>query len=237
MAWFHFTNGEPTYLPSGLVKASGTYGWLGVDVFFVISGFIIPYAMHRAGYTLRAFPLFMGKRLLRLHPPYLAAIALAILLNFLSNLAPGFRGPPFSFSWGQLCTHFFYVNRIVGLYHTLNPVFWSLAIEIQWYLLVAAVYGLLVHPRAWVRRIALGLLALAAVAFPSEKFVFHYLFLIPAGSVGLPVWRRSAVMALLYRSAPSLGHRLWLGAGAGLTPRRAFSLRWRYPSSRSVGNL
>ena len=49
----------------------GAYGWLGVDVFFVISGFIVPYAMLRAGYTLSAWPTFILKRLIRVEPPYL----------------------------------------------------------------------------------------------------------------------------------------------------------------------
>lgn len=54
VAWFHLTG---TY-PSGWVRASGSYGWLGVDAFFVISGFVVPYSIHRgfATYTVRDFP-------------------------------------------------------------------------------------------------------------------------------------------------------------------------------------
>ena len=39
--WFHFTY----LMPDGVLRASGLYGYLGVEAFFVISGFIIPYAM------------------------------------------------------------------------------------------------------------------------------------------------------------------------------------------------
>ena len=50
VAWFHITNGNPEFSPPALLKASGAHGWLGVEVFFVISGFVIPYALHAARY-------------------------------------------------------------------------------------------------------------------------------------------------------------------------------------------
>jgi peptidoglycan/LPS O-acetylase OafA/YrhL len=43
-------------------------GFLGVEVFFVISGFIVPYSMVRANYGLSLWPRFMAKRLIRLEP-------------------------------------------------------------------------------------------------------------------------------------------------------------------------
>jgi peptidoglycan/LPS O-acetylase OafA/YrhL len=38
--------------------------WLGVDVFFVISGFVAPYSIASgfSGYTLREFPRFIARR-------------------------------------------------------------------------------------------------------------------------------------------------------------------------------
>src|SRR3954470_23823868 len=61
VTWFHFTNGRPGYLPSGLLKSSGSFGWLGVEVFFVISGFVIPYALWGAGYRIERLGRFMLK--------------------------------------------------------------------------------------------------------------------------------------------------------------------------------
>lgn len=92
VAWFHFTNGGQL-LPDGWLKDSGRYGWLGVEIFFVISGFIIPYSMLRGGFRFpRDVGVFVAKRLIRLEPPYLVAIAIVIVLGYLSALAPGFRG-------------------------------------------------------------------------------------------------------------------------------------------------
>src|SRR5260370_41397871 len=49
VAWFHFTNGSG-FVKTEWLQASGEYGWLGVDVFFVISGFVIPHSMYCGGY-------------------------------------------------------------------------------------------------------------------------------------------------------------------------------------------
>ena len=73
VAWFHFTNATGL-LPEGWLRASGRYGWLGVEVFFVISGFIIPYSLFNAGYRFpRHAGRFILKRIVRLDPPYIAA--------------------------------------------------------------------------------------------------------------------------------------------------------------------
>jgi len=93
VAAFHFSGP----LSSEAAKFIGTYTWLGVDVFFVISGFVIPLSLHGRGYRPSHFPTFMLRRLLRLEPPYLASIAMVILLGYLSSLAPGFQGDTWSF--------------------------------------------------------------------------------------------------------------------------------------------
>ena len=73
VAWYHVTGLlQPE---SSLLATLGRYGFMGVQVFFVVSGFVIPYALHRAHYELPQFPRFLAKRLLRLHPPYLAVVA------------------------------------------------------------------------------------------------------------------------------------------------------------------
>ena len=79
---FHFSDG-------GRHAWSG--GFLGVDIFFVISGFVIPLSLHGRSYTLRQFPAFMVRRLVRLEPPYIASIVLAIVLWHASALRPGFE--------------------------------------------------------------------------------------------------------------------------------------------------
>src|ERR1039457_2336162 len=88
VCWFHLTNGHPSFLQAGLLKYSGQYGWVGVEIFFVISGFIVPYAMLKGGYRLdlRHYLTFITKRIIRLDPPYLTSVRLAIGLAYLSTM-------------------------------------------------------------------------------------------------------------------------------------------------------
>ncbi len=178
--WYHLTNGNTGFLPQGVLKSSGSYGWLGVEVFFVISGFILPYALQRAGYRPADYFRFVWKRILRLDPPYLACIAIVIALNFASTLAPGFRGPAFQFDLKQVLLHLGYLNALFN-YDWLNVVFWTLAIEFQFYLLIALLFPLVSHPLLKVRVGACGGLASAAFLLPSGNLVFHHLFLFLLG--------------------------------------------------------
>jgi peptidoglycan/LPS O-acetylase OafA/YrhL len=84
---FHFT--KYLWPAESITRKVGSFGWVGVESFFVISGFIIPYAMHRAGYQYAHFFRFLVKRYLRLAPPYLVAIALAQLLWWVGSFVPG----------------------------------------------------------------------------------------------------------------------------------------------------
>jgi peptidoglycan/LPS O-acetylase OafA/YrhL len=121
---FHLCSptGQPILHSIVPVSAVTHYGVFGVTVFFVISGFIIPYTMDRAGYRIRFFPRFLLRRLARLEPPYLASIAFALLLGIAGAATPGFRGQPFEWSVPQILSHAGYLTGLLG-YEWLNIVF------------------------------------------------------------------------------------------------------------------
>ncbi|MEO7166210.1 MAG: acyltransferase [Chthoniobacterales bacterium] len=180
VCWFHLTNGNVHFLPDGLLKASGAYGWLGVDVFFVISGFIIPFALSRADYHVGDYPIFLLKRVLRLDPPYLVAIGVIIGLGYLSSATPGFQGQKFNVSLPQLLSHLGYANAFLH-YQWLSPVFWTLAIEVQYYLLVGLFFPLLADRNRW--RVSALMLPALILPFliPQRYYIFHWLFLFMMG--------------------------------------------------------
>lgn len=132
------------------VSATLSHGKRGVEVFFVISGFIIPYALARMDFRRKDAGGFFLARFFRLYPPFFLAGALAIALWFLATLVPGFRGETPSLTLAQL-----FANASLSCDFLqeawLIPIFWTLAIEAQYYLLVTFSYPLLVADRGWVR--------------------------------------------------------------------------------------
>ncbi|MGZ4834255.1 MAG: acyltransferase family protein [Terriglobales bacterium] len=179
VAWFHFTNGGPL-LANGVLKSSGHYGWVGVEMFFVISGFIIPYSLYRAGYQGSDFSRFLLKRITRLDPPYIADILLIIAISYLVPFAPGFRGEWPHYTATQLLCHLGYVNSIVGK-PWVNIVFWSLGIEFQYYLLIGVLFPLLVDRRRSVRFGFLFALILLAILIRRYTLVFVWFPLFVSG--------------------------------------------------------
>lgn len=52
---FHYTIEESIHLSdSNVLRIIGGYGHYGVEVFFIISGFVIPWAMYKADFKIRA---------------------------------------------------------------------------------------------------------------------------------------------------------------------------------------
>jgi peptidoglycan/LPS O-acetylase OafA/YrhL len=111
--------GEPA---SGLEQLQ--FGWLGVEVFFVLSGFliggIILDELGRPGF----WRSFYVRRTARILPPYVAAVAFVLSLG--ATVSP----------WAYLTfTHnFVFAARGMDAYYT-HPL-WTLAVEEQFYLLL-----------------------------------------------------------------------------------------------------
>ena len=127
----------------------GAQGYLGVTMFFVISGYIVPYSMMRGGYTIAAWPTFMLKRLARLEPPYLASIVVILALGAWDAL----RGFPPRWTAPQIAGHLGYANAFLGL-PWLNGTYWSLAVEFQFYVLMGLALPMLMRARTPTKRLA-----------------------------------------------------------------------------------
>src|SRR5947209_3544881 len=137
VCWYHLVFANGAFVGGGVVAAllrdSAQNMWTGVEVFFVISGFVIPLALHRSRYAARDYGPFLFKRVTRLDPPYLVSVVLCVLLWYLWAQIPQLHGPPFTLTAAGLLLHLGYLN---AFFHQgwLNPVYWTLAIEFQYYL-------------------------------------------------------------------------------------------------------
>lgn len=107
--------------------------WLGVDLFFVLSGFLITGILYDAKSSSHYFRSFYGRRVLRIFPLYFGflLVALLVLPFWLSEEATRF------FYQSQVWYWSFLANIHIAMEGWQRPVshFWSLAIEEQFYLI------------------------------------------------------------------------------------------------------
>lgn len=143
-------------------------GWLGVDLFFVISGFVITYSalvLHRNDPG-RFARQYWRRRLTRIVPLYLLTMAL-----WIAFVIPGFFSQPFR-AWGwQLATHFTFTHSFWTRTHgAIDGVNWTLAVEMQFYLAVALLVRWIDRTPGW--RIWLYGTVIAC-AWRGAMFVLH----------------------------------------------------------------
>lgn len=104
-------------------------GAIGVMIFFALSGFILslPFAKNTRRFSYRGY---IKKRLTRLEPPYIFWMTLFGLILFFQS------GIPLEKIGQHYLASIFYVhNQVFGEFSIINPVAWSLEVEIQYYLL------------------------------------------------------------------------------------------------------
>jgi peptidoglycan/LPS O-acetylase OafA/YrhL len=122
---------EPT------LKHLSQIGSYGVQVFFLISGFILLYTMQKNKYTIKHYFKFIAKRLVRLEPAYIASIALSLLFtNWLSDSIGINYHKEFQHNY-EILLQFFYLVPFVSEADWILGVNWTLAIEFQFYLSIA----------------------------------------------------------------------------------------------------
>lgn len=182
VAWFHFTNGQPIFLAEDSpLRLSGSYGYLGVAVFFVISGFVVPYSLESMKFRFpEGVSKFAVRRFWRLYPPYLVAIIITVVLTAISSLIPGSNAVLPDFSLATIFGNLTYTAPWVGGVWA-SPIFWSIAIEIQFYLVAAIFAPVLLSKNRFV--IFITLFAILCLSFvPANKtFLFWYLPTFGAG--------------------------------------------------------
>lgn len=204
---FHFT--KYLWPAESIVRKAGGFGWAGVESFFVISGFIIPYAMYRAKYQYAHYFRFLAKRYLRLAPPYLFAIALALGLWWVGCFVPGYRGEPFQFQPGRFVAHLFFANDLLEI-PWLNPVFWTLAVEFQYYVAIGLLFPLLFSTKPLRNCLTVSLLAMTP-SLPVPEFLVSSWTLVFLAGIVLAQWRLKCLPTSLafFLGAALLGLIFW----------------------------
>ena len=205
--------------PVKLLQFVSSFGYIGVFLFFIISGFCIHLQWAKARANQQPQPIQFGafwrRRFRRLYPPYLIAFALFMLMAALTT--------------GINLTHFFVYDVVAHLLmlHNLDPhtcysingVFWTLAIEEQLYL----AYFLLLFLR---KRWGWGPTLIICIGARVGWFTLSHVAWLATG-FGVPVpeaaashWFTWALGAIAVEAAfglvrlPRWCWNLWLGAAA-----------------------
>ncbi|MEO8205224.1 MAG: acyltransferase [Chthoniobacterales bacterium] len=157
------------------------YGWLGVPIFFIISGYCIALALCRQ----QSATGFLWRRLWRIYPPYLASVALVLGVVALHLATTGAndvtvlpQGPGAIFAILTLLT------APATSVHTVNWVYWSLTYEVIFYFVTAMSFAF--------GRYRIGFFMVLAVAslYPGigRSPILFFLGQWPLFGLGLATW-------------------------------------------------
>ncbi len=139
------------------------YGPLGVGIFFLLSGFVIPFSLEKLGGV-----RFILSRAIRIFPTYWVGLSITLAMLWLSG---AYWGQPFQLDFRQWWTNMLLVNLQFAL-PSLDEVNWTLAIEIRFYLAMLLLWpGVRRAPAVAVPAFALLMLGFLAAMPPSWDVV------------------------------------------------------------------
>lgn len=128
------------------------FGWMGVDMFFVISGFVIAMSAFKqleSNGTEKFIPSFMKRRLRRIVPLHYLT-----LLVFVIFISPTLLFNDFALN---ISTHLLFIHNLnYNLHGAINGSNWSLGVEMQFYIFIALFAG-------WLKRVPWWVLLLSAL--------------------------------------------------------------------------
>lgn len=134
------------------------FGWVGIDLFFVISGFVIAYTVFPYVNSRRFAATFAVKRLARIYPTYWAFF----LLTFFVMWVAGYQA---ALPWdNRIVSFFLFPQRIAEQW---VPVAWSLHFELWFYFMTTCCIVLLGR-RWWI-----GILLWTTVVIAAQPFISY----------------------------------------------------------------
>lgn len=164
---FHLKNIDQGISPAW----NGSYG-LFVDMFFILSGFVISYSYPATSTGIRAYGRFMVRRIARIYPLHLLT-----LLAFAGLVLLGIAGPTVHSGLADFVYNLFLVQAWGVTNHlSFNTPAWSISAELFCYLL----FPLLMLLAASVRPIVLAIIVAAAYGILAHAW--------------LPIWAERSQM-------------------------------------------
>ena len=229
-------------LPFTPVRTVTGFGWVGVDLFFVISGFLIGGILLDQREAANYYRVFYLRRFYRIVPLYAVVITPALVVIGL-GLRSWFKGHSIEQSGAAIWLYPFFLQNIGAALLFNLPKYlgaaWSLAVEEQFYLLIAPLIRR-VSPRLLLRIILLGIFtapllrAALFIAFGYQAGAACYVLLptrwdaLLMGVLSAYVVRTPPLKDWLLRHLGSL-RAAWLVLAAGMGLMAATGHGWADP--------
>lgn len=182
----HFSATYPVYFPSGPIPPFSIYfGGIGVQLFFMISGYVILMSALRQGSAVR----YLVNRAIRLYPAYWVALAISSLIIATVGIEYKTITVPQVLVNATMFQRFLFVENV-------DDVYWTLAIEWQFYLLL---FALLLWKK---KHLTENTVLKAAVAW---AFIGFIICVWAGPGENLPMLQKLAVWAIVAEHAPLFG--------------------------------
>ena len=140
-------------------------GHIGVDLFFVLSGFLITLSLWNS----KNFSHFFSKRVKRIAP---LAIGTTLIFWGIQNNIINFSEISLR-SFSDLFSHLFFINGFFPeFYSTINPVTWSISIEMAFYILLPIVW--IICAKKNMKKFFTIFSVLVCLSFLYRVFLFYY---------------------------------------------------------------
>ena len=140
VVFLHATSNVNEKLNAKFLGDFFSFGGAGVDIFFVLSGFIITYTSAKGLANKEKLKPFIRKRIIRIYPTYWIIISGFLVLQI---LFPSFYRVPYD----GTVNNFFATYLLLPKHAMVNGVSWTLTYEIYFYLLFSL--GFLIHKKKW----------------------------------------------------------------------------------------
>lgn len=171
---YHFINYSDAngtlFTSNNLVKQISSFFPNIVVLFFFLSGFVIVMSMEKQGFQFRKIGNFLLRRFIRIEIPYLASIAVYILFALLWAIH---EQHVFHIDWSRLFYHLTY-SIAFSEHHWYNDIYWTLAIEFQFYILIALLFPLFQSKLIWLKFGSLALFGASFFILKENALVFAY---------------------------------------------------------------
>lgn len=215
----------------------------GIYIFFVISGFVIPFSMYKGNYTLKKSWKFLLKRTVRIEPPYVLSIFILIGINvYFARL----WYVNYDIGKVRFLLHLGYLIPFTfGKYSWFGIIYWTLAIEFMFYVFIMFLYPMIMKGGRVLLYTGI-LICLAGPLYTAYQLAYAYqlAFLplyLPCFLVGILLFlyrtgKLNAAEMLVFLLLTEYMIFRFRGADVALFAFLTFFMIWKVQSDTWVGN-